>query len=306
MAETRRRDTQKREQPVETVAIPQEPVEAPVEPRVAAILVSHNQAAALRRAIEALEKSHHRDRLEIIVVDCASDDESRELDSEYENITLLRLPHNMGATRAMNIGTRTSKAEILFFLSPDVEVAPDTVTNLADRLENQNDTGAVAPLLADSGGHATSRGQSIEDALAGNPGQAIAADAECVEVGYAGREALMIRKQFLKGMNYFDERFGHFGADLDLAMQMQNAQRKIAIYPSIRVTVHPAPDPNADDPLFSADRILGTAAFLGKHQGFLRGLTYRIGATLKALGGMRFKELAAVASGQKLDGSQSM
>jgi GT2 family glycosyltransferase len=306
MPQIQRRDTQKRETPIETVPVPQEPVEGPVEPRVSAILVSHNQAPALRRAIEALEKSQNRDRLEIIVVDCASDDESRDLDSEYENITLLRLPHNMGATRAMNIGTRTSKAEILLFISPNVEVAPDTVTKLADGLENDSDKSAVAPLLMDPEGHAISRSQSIEDALIGNPGEAIATDVECVAVEYAGRDALMIRKQFIKGMNYFDERFGHFGADVDLAMQMQNAQRKIGICPAIRATIHPAPDPNSNDPLFSADRILGTAAFLGKHEGFFGGLMYRIGAVFKALAGMRFKELTAVASGQKLDGTQSM
>jgi len=305
MAETRRRDN-KREQPVETVAIPREEVEIPVEPRVSAILVSRNQAAALRRAIEALEKSKNRDRLEIIVVDCASEDESRELDSEYENITLLRLPHNMGATRAMNIGTRTAKAEIVFFLSPNIEVAPDTVTRLADQLENAADTTAVVPLLVDSDGNPVPRDQKIDDALAGNPGATIASTEDSAAVEYAAADALMVRKMFIKGMNYFDERFGHFGADLDLAMQIRNAQRKIRVYPAIRATIHPAPDPNADDPLYSADRINGAAVLQRKYAGFMSGLTFRIGAIFRALFGFRFKELSALVSGQKLDGSQSM
>lgn len=305
MPETRRRDN-KREQPVETIAIPREEVEVPGEPRVSAILVAHNQAPALRRAIEALEKSQNRERMEIIVVDCASQDESRELDSVYENITLLRLPHNMGATRAMNIGTRTAKAEIVFFVSPNVEVAPDTVTRLADQLENSADTAAVAPLLVDAEGNPVSRDQKIEDAMAGTPGELITADADSVEVEYAGCDALMIRKMFIKGMNYFDERFGHFGADLDLAMQIQNAQRKTRVYPGIRATIHPAPDPNADDPLFAADRLIGVAVLHGKYEGFFSGLTFRIGAIFRALAGFRLKELSAVLSGQKLDGSQSM
>jgi GT2 family glycosyltransferase len=303
---TKRRETQKREQPVETVAIPQEVVEAPVEPRVSVILVARNQAPALRRAINALEKSQNRDRLEIIVVDCASTDESRDLDSEYETITVLRLPHNMGATRAMNIGTRTAKAEFVFFVSPNVEVAPETVTQLADRLENASDTSAVAPLLVDAEGNPVSRDEKIDDALAGNRGPVITATGESVVVEYAGCEALMIRKAFIKGMNYFDERFGHFGADLDLAMQINNAQRKIRIYPNIRATIHPAPDPNQGDPLFEADRINARAVFRSKYNGFFSGLTYRIGATFSALGGFRLKEMAAVLSGEKLDGSQSM
>jgi len=307
MPETRRRETQKREQPVETVAIPQEPVDQPVEPRVSVILIAHDQAAALRVAIAALEKSQDRERIEIIVVDCASHDDSRELDTEFENITLLRLPHNLGATRAMNIGVRTAKAEIIFFVSPNVEVAPGTITQLADRFENAPDTAAVCPLLIDRSGSPISRDQKIRDAVTGkNPGETITATGESVAVEYAPFTALMIRKQFIKGMNYLDERFGHFGADLDLAMQIRNAQRKIRIYPGIAATYHDAPYTFADETLATADRENGIAAWLAKYDGFFSGLMHRIGAIFGALARFRFGLLAALAGGKKLDGSQSM
>ncbi len=306
MPETRRR-TEKRETPIETAPIPQQPVEEIIEPRVAAILVAHNQAAALRRAIPALEKSTNRDRLEIIVIDNASDDDSGQLDLEFEKITLLRLPHNLGSARALNIGVRTSKAEILFFLSPNVEVAPDTVTQLADRLENAPDTAAVAPLLVNEAGEPVSRDQKIQDTVTGsNPGTPITATGESVAVEYAGPHALMIRKAFLKGMNYFDERFGYFGADLDLAMQIRNAQRRIRIYPNIPAVYYAAPDPMASDPLYSADHALGVAHWTAKYNGAVSGLMSRIGAIFSALFGFRLKELAALVSGQKIDGSQSM
>jgi GT2 family glycosyltransferase len=306
MAETRRRDN-RREDPVETIAIPQEPVEEQIEPRVSVILVAHNQAAALRRAVDALEKSQNRDRLEIIVVDCASRDESGQLDTEYENITVLRLPHNLGATRAMNIGVRTAKAEILFFHSPNVAVAPETVTQLAGRLENAPDTTAVAPLLVDPQSGTVSRDQELLDAVTGrNSGEVITAAGESVAVEYAPATALMIRKQFIKGMNYFDERFGHFGADLDLAMQIRNAGRKIRIYPGIPAAYYPAPDPNEGDPLFVPDHEGGVAVWYGKHRGFLSGLSYRFGAIWQALIGFRIKELSGLISGAKIDGSQSM
>ncbi|HWZ32110.1 MAG TPA: glycosyltransferase [Bryobacteraceae bacterium] len=307
MAEIRRRDTQKREQPVETVAIPQEPVEEIIELRVSVVLVAHNQAPALRRAIEALEKSQNRERMEIIVVDCASSDDSPQLDIEFEGITLLRLPHHFGATKAMNIGARTAKAELVFYLSPNVEVAPDTVTQLADRLEAASDTSAVSPLLVDPQGKIVSREQKIREAVTGkDPGQVLSATGESVAVEYMGSDALMVRKQFIKGMNYFDERFGHFGADADLAMKIRNAQRRIRVYPGIHATIHATPDPLEGDPLFAADHASGVAAWLGKYDGFFSGLSYRIGAILRALAGFRFKELTALVSGQKLDGSQSM
>src|SRR5215472_5828837 len=94
-------------------------------PRVSVVLVAFNQAPQLRRAVQALENSKERDRLEILVVDCGSQDGSSQLDTELPAINMLRLPHHFGAAKAMNIAVRTAKAELVFFLSPDVEVQPD-------------------------------------------------------------------------------------------------------------------------------------------------------------------------------------
>jgi len=306
MAETRRRDA-RREDPVETVPVPQEPVEEIIEPKVSAILIAYNQVDPLRRAIQALEKSRDRERLEILVIDCGSQDESAQLDSEFENITALRLPMHLGSTKAMNIGTRTAKAEVLFFLSPDVEVAPDTVNQLFDKLESNNEAAAVCPLLVDAEGRAVSKDQSISAKIAGKD-FAIDVDvsAESVDMEFPGLDALMIRKQFIKGMNYFDERFGNSWADADLAMQIRRVQRKILLYPSIRATYHAEPDDMAGDVIYEADRQLGAAAFLGKYRGFFAGLMFRIGAIFRALGRFDFRQTSALISGQKLDGTQAM
>src|SRR5437870_565869 len=93
--------------------------EEPLGLRVSAILVSFNQAPALRRAVAALEASQNRERLEILVVDCASSDESSRIDTEFPSVNVMRLPHHLGAARAMNIGTRTAKADLVFYLSPN-------------------------------------------------------------------------------------------------------------------------------------------------------------------------------------------
>ena len=317
MAVTRRRNVQnvaRREEPVEPDAAPQpaEPEEA-LGPKVSAILVAHNQAPALRRAIEALDRSADRERLEILVVDCGSQDGSAQLDEEYPGITILRLPHHFGATKAMNIGTRTAKGELAFYLAPEVEVAPDTVGKLTERLEADAEAVAVCPLLVDEQGQPKSRAPKIPtseafSAVCGGremPGADIDLSQESIEIEYPGRDAILVRKQFIKGMNYFDERYGHFWADADLAMKIRHAQRKIRLYPGIRATIHPAPDPAASDSAFAVDRVLGAAHFLGKYDGFFAGLQFRIVAVLKAFAGFRLGEVAALIGGQKVDGSQS-
>ena len=78
-------------------------------PKIAVIIIVHNQAAELRRAIAALENSAQREQLEILVVDCASDDSTAEVAEEFPGITMQRMPEHFGATKALNIATRTPR-----------------------------------------------------------------------------------------------------------------------------------------------------------------------------------------------------
>jgi hypothetical protein len=284
------------------------PVEEPLGPRVSAILVALNQIEPLRRAVAALERSTNRERLEILVVDLGSDDGSGQVDSEFPSVVMLRLPHNFGATKAMNIGTRTAKGELMFYLSPDVEVAPDTVEKLADKLEGDAEAAAVCPLLVDEQGRPVSRVYKLptRDSFKGEMRPVeIDVNQEAVNVEYPGRDALMVRKQFVKGMNYFDERFGEFWADADLAMQIRRGLKKIRLYPSIRAVQHGGAPAQAVKGLAAADRAGGAAAFIGKYYGFMGGLGFRVGASFRALGRFDIKQLIGLVSGAKIDGSQA-
>jgi GT2 family glycosyltransferase len=292
---------------------PTEP-QAPTGPRVSVILVGYNQAAALRRAIEALERSEKREQLEILVVDCASSDETPSLDEHYPSLTLLRLPQHFGATKALNIGTRTARGELLCFLSPDVEVAPDTITQLMENLESAGDTAAVCPLLVAPDGKPVWRilPLPVRDVLAricagGDPPFTPLPDLtqESVAVAYPGRDAVLVRRHFITGMNYFDERLGEYWADADLALQIRRSGKKIRVYPRIHATWHATPAPEPRDTLHTSDRIVGAAVLLGKHKGFLAGAGFRLVATLKALASFNFPLFFALLNGRKMDASQA-
>ena len=283
-------------------------LQPPAGPRVSVILVAFNQADELRRCLRALASSREAARLEILVVDCGSQDDSSQIDAEFPAVQMLRLPRHFGATRAMNIATRTAKAELLLFLSPCVEVLPDTVSQLADRLEGDSGAAAVCPLLMDPAGQPVPRAYRIPTGhdLSAGILRIVKVDSgeEPVAVEYASRDALLVRRQFLLGMNYFDERFGEYWADLDLAMQARRAGKKISVIPSIRATFHPGEDPLADYPEAEADRIVGAAEFLGKYNGFFAGFQFRMAAILRALLAFNFKRLSLLMAGEHM-GSQA-
>ena len=89
------------------------------------------------------------------------------------------------------------------------------------------------------------------------PAAALDPSKDSVDVEYPGRAAILVRKQFVKGMNYFDERFGEYWADADLAIKIRKAGRRVEMDPGIQATWHAPAEIFPGDPIYRADRILG-------------------------------------------------
>jgi hypothetical protein len=199
-----------------------------------------------------------------------------------------------------------------------VEVAPETVPALADRLQPDPDApetevAAVCPLLVDPEGKPASRIHPIptraELQAAARGGSLPSADLdlsqESIAISYPELDAILIRKHFVRSMHYFDQRFGHYWADADLAMQIKRAGKKIQLFPGVRATYHPAPNPLEGDSLAQADRVTGAAALVGKYEGGMAGFRFKLGAVLAALGRFDLRMVGKLTGGSKLDGSQA-
>jgi GT2 family glycosyltransferase len=202
---TKRKTEARKAQPIiEPEAEPQPQLEEqPPTPKVTAPIFSYDSAPALRRCLAALEASNDRASIEILVVDCGSHDESPQLDSEFSEVTILRLPRYFGRTKALNIGTRTATGENLLYLSPEVEVLPTTVPALLARLESDAEAVAVAPLLLDTEARQAAQFYRLPTPKTGMELTPMEIDksAEAVPVEYAPFQALMVRKYFVKGLN---------------------------------------------------------------------------------------------------------
>jgi GT2 family glycosyltransferase len=307
---TKRKVEAKKSAPIVEVAPEPKPqeVEPAPSPKVTALIFSYDSAPALRRCLAALEGSNDRALIEILVVDCGSHDESPQLDTEFPQITILRLPRYFGRTKALNIGTRTAGGEYLFFLTPEVEVLPTTIPALLAKLESEPEVVAVCPLLVDTEAHPTQQFFRLPTPASGLDVDRVTIDpaVEAVEVEYATFQAFLVRKYFVKGINYLDERYGESLSDAELCYQIRRSARKTLALPRVTALYTPgSPYSEASRTLLEADRVHGAAVYFGKHYGFLNGLVFRIKSSLKALFTMRLGLFAAVISGSKIDGSQS-
>lgn len=306
---TKRKVEARKETPIQPETEPRpEQEEQPPPPKVTALIFSYDSAPALRRCLTALEGSKDREAIEILVVDCGSHDESPQLDSEFSGVTILRLPRYFGRTKAINIGTRTAVGEYLFLLTPEVEVLPTTIPALLARLESDSETVAVAPLLLDIEAKPGRQIFRLPTPQTGGELTPVEVDksAEAASVEYATFQALLVRKFFLRGINYLDERYGEFGADVELAYQIRRVARKTLVLPQVTALYTPcSPYSAAAETILAADRVHGTAVFFGKHYGFFTGVFFRIKSALMALFTMRLGLFGALVSGSKIDGSQT-
>jgi glycosyltransferase involved in cell wall biosynthesis len=94
-------------------------------PAVSIIIPTYNRRYVLSRAIESALKQTYRD-FELIVVDDASNDDTKALVEEYHDERILYSRHeiNRGAPAARNTGLRIARGEYIAFLDSDNEWLP--------------------------------------------------------------------------------------------------------------------------------------------------------------------------------------
>lgn len=252
------------------------------------------------------------------MVDSGSRDGCGQVDTEFSNVTVQRLPRNFGKTRARNIGSRTSRAPLILFLDPEVEVTPGTVMVLAGALDSDDQAIAALPRLVDEAGLPAPIGSRLPDRAAlaaacrANSGLPLGPEEETAELG--SDAALLVRKSFLRGMNFFDEkRYTEYWSELDLFWRIHSAGKRVLV-DGEQATLHARRTtvriPRAEEALLASDRVAGAAAFVSKREGWAAKISFVAGQFFSALG-MAFREpgyglrLAfGILTGSRIDGTQ--
>ena len=275
-------------------------------PRISVVIVSFNRVDQLRENLKALGADH-----QIVVVDNGSWDGAEAINEEFPHIRFSKLPKNFGLTKALNIGLRAAEGEYILCLHDDVRITGQAVTRLADFLESRTEVGGLCPFLTDPSGNPVAQVRSLPtpsdpDPALRLPGAGEKNDGEDngeeISVQCVSGAALMFRSFFLRALRHIDERYGTYGSSIELCAQIRRSAKKVVILHSVTAIHENAPSPVPQGAL-AGDRAAGTAAFLGKHHGFMSAFIYRLKTALGALVTFRFSVLGSAVSGQKIDGT---
>jgi GT2 family glycosyltransferase len=102
-----------------------------VQPRVSAIMATHNRPELLQASIESIMMINY-DNFELIIVDDCSSEQTNKViidaQNEHQNIQSVRLPRNLGMNSARKRGLDLSNGQFVFFTDDDDTVLPNRIT----------------------------------------------------------------------------------------------------------------------------------------------------------------------------------
>ncbi|MCS7260156.1 MAG: glycosyltransferase family 2 protein [Anaerolineae bacterium] len=127
-----------------------------IVPDLSVVIVSWNVCALLRHCLRSIVlKTPHWPMCQVIVVDCASTDNSVAMvRHEFPEVQLIVSPQNLGYARGANLGIAHASGRYLMIMNPDTEVVGDALAVLVDYLDVHPQVGAAGPQLRYADGRA--------------------------------------------------------------------------------------------------------------------------------------------------------
>jgi N-acetylglucosaminyl-diphospho-decaprenol L-rhamnosyltransferase len=218
--------------------------------KLSAVVVTWNSAADIEACIDSI---NFGSEFEVIVVDNASSDATRDKLGRYHHLKLVPNAHNDGYARANNQGIGLAAGEYVLLLNPDTRIDLGALDTLAQYLDAHPAIGAVAPRLVNPDGTTQFSIRSFPTATSilweltglarlfprspvfGRWKMKYLDYDRPAEVEQPMASCLMIRRAVLELLSGMDEQFPIFFNDVDLSKRMADTGWKTAYIPDARV-----------------------------------------------------------------------
>ena len=99
-------------------------------PMASIVVCSRNGARRLSDCLSAIKHQDYEGKLEIIVVDDGSTDDTYIVAKSFTNVEVIKNAKNLGLGAARNVGIRAAQGEIVAFTDDDCRPQSDWITNL--------------------------------------------------------------------------------------------------------------------------------------------------------------------------------
>lgn len=211
------------------------------KPDISIVIPVYNKALWTLRCLRSLQLCATNLTFEIIVVDDASTDETRELIGPIEGVRYARNSSQLGFLRSCNLGAGLARGEFLVLLNNDTVLLPGWLDALRNTFNDFEDCGLAGSKLLYPDGRLQEAGGIVwRDGSGLNVGrlQDPAKPEFCYarDVDYCSGASLMLPRKFWNELGGFDEAFAPaYYEDTDLAFRLRRAGRRVLYQPLSKV-----------------------------------------------------------------------
>jgi len=222
---------------------------------ISIVIVNYRVTDYLARTLASLRQADLYGRSEVIVVDNASQDDSKAtITAAFPEISWIGLKHNIGFGKACNVGAQSARGTFLLLLNPDTLVSKNTLTACVEFFDSHPAAGIMGPKIINPDGslQVSCRRSFPSPSVAFYRLSGLSRlfpkskrfgrynlnylDPETVaEVDAVSGSFMFAPLSLFRECNGFDETFFMYGEDLDLCYRVQEKGRKVWYNPATQI-----------------------------------------------------------------------
>jgi len=222
---------------------------------ISIVIVNYKVPYCLIEALQSLRLAEYYGRSEVIIVDNASGDNSREIvAAQFQEVQWIQLKTNIGFGRACNIGAEAARGQYLLLLNPDTVVSSNTLASAVEFMEEHPKAGLMGPkILNPDGTLQLSCRRSIptpsvafyyftglshlfpKSKRFGRYHLTYMDEDETAQVDVLSGSFMFMRRDIFDIIGGFDKRFFMYGEDIDLCYRVSQTGYEIWYYPPIKI-----------------------------------------------------------------------
>jgi len=223
-------------------------------PLVSALVLNYRSPQPTVECVLQLLKQSMADRMEILVIDNHSEDDSigvlRNRLSGFSSVHILESPRNIGFGRGYNLGVRHAKGRYVLVNNPDKRLELDGVERLVAKIEQDETIGILAPTLLHHDGtrrlsarayprplDVIAKRTFLSRFLRKRMAQYLLLNENLEQehdVDWIVGGCFLMRKDLYRQLGGFDDRFFLFFEDTDLCRRCRELSRRVVYFPAVR------------------------------------------------------------------------
>lgn len=210
------------------------------------IILTYNSSSYIEDLLSELTKIYKKQlnegRLEIIVADNDSKDDTEKKIKNFENASFIQNGENAGYAKGNNLASKKAKGEILIFLNPDTKIVAGDIFEMLSVFTDER-VGVVGGKILSSGRkQELSCGKTyswfncllLSLGLEESFGVRFAPE-KTQDVDFVAGTFLAIRKDLFESLKGFDEHYFMYVEDADLCFRVKREGRRVVFSPEATI-----------------------------------------------------------------------